>query len=126
MIDIEDYWELLALHKAIMEAKFGEGENREVLTSPFLATVARKVLLSVVEAEKKKNGDARAAGWESWKMVDENRNEWNKLITVIDESERLQTLGDDEIACEIRNILSPLEITDLQISKLIEARIRKE
>lgn len=125
MLDISDYWELLALHKAIMEAKFGDNGSEEMLTSPHLAAAARKVLLALIEAEKKRNGDARAASWDSWKKADESRNEWNKLIAVLDGNERLESLADDDIAQEIRDILSPLEIGDEQISMLIETRIRK-
>lgn len=125
MVDIEDYWELLALHKAIMAAKFGGESNKEMLTSPFLASAAKKVLQAIVDAERKKGGDAKVASWETWKKADENRNEWDKLIDVIEQSERYETLDDNDIAREIRDILSPLEITDNQISVLIETRIRK-
>ncbi|MEO0442472.1 MAG: hypothetical protein AAFZ92_01850 [Pseudomonadota bacterium] len=125
MIDIEDYWELLALHKAIMAAKFGNGSTREMLTSPFLASVAKKVLQAIVDAEREKGSEEKAKNWETWKKAEKNRNEWDKLVEVIEQGERYQTLSDNDIAREIRDILSPLEITDDQISKLIENQIRK-
>ena len=125
MIEIDDYWELLALHKAIMEVKFGKVENREFLTSPFLASVAKKVLIALVEADRKKNGSDKASGWDSWKIVDESRSEWVKLLKFIDENERYKTLSNDDVAREIRDVLSPLEISDDTVFELIEARIRK-
>lgn len=124
MIDIEDYWELLALHKAIMDAKFANRANQEMLTSPVLASAAKKVLRALIDAERKKGGDMKAANWEAWKKIDENRNEWNKLVEFIEKGGRYETLSDNEIAREIRDMLSPLEITDHQISVLIETRIR--
>ena len=124
MIEIEEYWELLALHKAIMAAKFDNGSSVEMLTSPLLAEASRKVLSALIMASKKKAGAQKTSGWDNWKKIDENRNEWKRLVSLIAESDRYSSLGDDDVKREIRDIVSPLEITDEQIYILIKNNIR--
>ena len=119
MIEIDDYWELLALHKAIMAAKFNTDGTSEFLTSPFLAEAARKVLSALITAEVKRSGVEKKAAWEEWKKIDINRNEWKILIATIMGNTRYKTLNDDDFKREVSDIISPLEITDEQIRSLV-------
>ena len=141
MLDIEDYWELLALHRTIMMAKFGEPTNREILTSPFLASAARKILQATIEADIKRRGEAKTnsssldlkrpnadktkSTWLDWKKADENRLEWRKLTEEL-EHDIYKTLDEDKVASIIRDIIAPLEITDEQVFTLINGLVKNE
>ena len=55
---VSDYYELLILLRAIMEAKFRPTDyETEVIGSPYLANVANRIIDALVEMEKERAED---------------------------------------------------------------------
>jgi hypothetical protein len=67
---VSNYYELLALHRAIMEAKFSEDSaDRDIAGSPILSSVHRRVIHLLMAADVKKNGDKATIGWEQFLAI---------------------------------------------------------
>lgn len=70
MVHIKDKFELLALHRTIMEAKFhAPPSNEEVLSSPILSRIANEVLDDIVETELREGQHSRGELWRQWRNV---------------------------------------------------------
>ncbi|WP_432664634.1 hypothetical protein R9X47_00150 [Wukongibacter baidiensis] len=66
---ISGHFELLALHKALMEAKFHTyPENLLISGSPFIADICNRVVDALTEVESQKNPSKRE-GWTQWRDV---------------------------------------------------------
>ncbi len=75
---INDHNELLAMLRAIMEAKFEHSLNSEIVGSPYLASVANRIVDALIKIEKER-GEFSSRKWENWRKIDSRRREW-KLI----------------------------------------------
>ncbi len=80
-IQIDDYFELLALHKVILEAKFHPDPlNLDIAGSPFVARLAEKTLVALVDAEAKRGKPEKAASWHEWAQVNQNDDYWTSAV----------------------------------------------
>lgn len=64
---INDYYELLALHKALIEAKFSiDPNNRDISGSPIIAKLFNRVIEELIVAEEEKFKKNTRFKWERW------------------------------------------------------------
>lgn len=69
MLVFNDYYELLALHKALIEAKFNiDPQNESIAGSPIIADICNKVVdeLSSMEEDKSSGGREK---WSEWRKI---------------------------------------------------------
>lgn len=80
-MQIDDYYELLSLHKVILEAKFHPDPlNLDIAGSPFVARLAERTLAALVDAETKRGKPEKAAGWYEWAAVRQGDDYWTRAI----------------------------------------------
>ena len=78
---VEDYHELLVLHRALMEAKFHpEPVHEELSGSPYLAAISRRLLDVLSKVDGDREGEAASERWRSWREVDSRLTEWKVAV----------------------------------------------
>ncbi len=108
---VSDYYELLALHRALLEAKFCDEPNDfDVSASPIIASLHKKLLQSLIKLEVEQKGSSAQDSWNNWLAIDPERREWNV---------GLQRARDERLWCEwskedkkkyILDLLSPFHV----------------
>ena len=104
-IEIESYWELLALHKSLMAVKFDENLCLpEAKGSPFTASLAFKVFNELVKFSKEK----QANDWLEWQVADDSRIETKLLYKSIKESEWWESAEQEKKEKYVQDFMAPL------------------
>ena len=104
-IEIENYWELLALHKSLMAVKFDQNSClREAQGSPYTGSLAFKVFDQLVAASNEK----QAADWIKWQKADDSRIETQLLHKHIKESEWWADSDQSQKEKYVRDFMAPL------------------
>lgn len=110
---ISDRYEMLALHRGLMEARFCEFPNdADVSGSPILARFHRALLDRIVELE----GADSAFRWRDWLKAGPERREWKVAVMRAASSSRWKGLNANERRELSRNLLAPFEISDESLS----------
>ena len=85
-LEVNNKVELLAIHRAIYEAKFNpepywfpEGQG-----SPFVARFANQVLDALIEHEE---DEEQVQRWEAWRQADQGRSEYQLLLKQIQDGD---------------------------------------
>lgn len=124
-LEIEDEYELLALHNALMEAKVSEAPSKvEIVSSPYVARLANKVCDELENQYKPSRMDIlrkRPPEYNAWK-------EWRSSPDMEKiESHTLRYRPDDWYYWSkdqkedfLKILIAPYALTDSEISDLIE------
>ena len=113
-----------ALLRAIIAAKFTETpQDKDVLASPPLATIAWQIRSAVEKDDLEELGDQAAKSWARWSKFDENREDWN--IALKNGAKIFRDFwhtwsGDSQIA-NCRYLLSPFVVQDDVIHRFVSA-----
>jgi hypothetical protein len=119
---IDNYYELMALHRVIMEAKFNVDPNDlEIQLSPMVAKIANQVVEVLIEMEVSKNGESSRSKWQEWRKVSSDRREYQIVQTKVKSEALWKTWSFDEQAIYVKDLVSPLQISDELISELISS-----
>lgn len=115
-LEIDSYWELLALHKSIMDVKFNpETKFRPAQGSPYTGSLAFKVFNLLVEASVAEGKQKQADDWLSWQVADRNRNETELLLEHITESKWWESANFQEREKYVVDFMAPLKlVADIQ------------
>lgn len=74
---VDDYYELLALHRTFMEAKYcDEPNSNDISGSPIIASLHERLVETLIEAEVQRKGDDAREKWADWLIMSEDRREW--------------------------------------------------
>ena len=127
--EIKDYFDLLSLHKALLEAKFHNNPDNELVpASPAIARLCNEIVDQLAKHDLDKKGKE---DWTSWRMI-ENRSDY--MEKAIDnavyydnckhdsEWAKLSFEKKSEWAC---NFLAPFTVTDKDIATFIDELTRK-
>lgn len=120
--ETQDRLELLALVRAIVEAKFHPHVRDKALQgSPVLAAVAKRLLDAHVEAEVRDNpAIASEDDFEAW-WLPENQPEWVEAVRErIHRTPSWSTFDDAMKRRWVADLLSPLFIDDAYVESLVE------
>lgn len=121
-VAINDYNELLAVHRALLELKtITEPFDEAVIGSSIVAGFANRLLDAIIEMEKEKSGEEGARKWAAWRSIDESRREWTLIanqIAIIDDWDKMSLQQKREY---VVNIASPFTLTVSQIDALINS-----
>ncbi len=108
-IEIESYWELLALHKSLMAVKFDENSClREAQGSPFTGSLAFKVFDQLVASSK----EPQAKEWLLWQEADRSRLETQLLLKHINESDWWEGSDQPQRQKYVRDFMAPLILSE--------------
>ncbi|GMM90618.1 hypothetical protein [Vibrio fortis] len=118
-IELSDYWELLALHNVLMEAKFNENPFKpEIQLSPHVKRLTDKVFEALINTEAPAQGFDKA-GRLTWRKATEDRREVKLLLNKISSDPSWVHLNHSERAEYIQTFMSPLKIDEDLKTKII-------
>lgn len=119
---INDYYELMALHRVIMEAKFStDPSDSAIQGSPYVATIANQAIEVLIEIEVSKEGESSRLKWQEWRKISPDRREYKIVQTKIKSEALWKTWSFDEQTTYIKDLVSPLQISDEMVSELISS-----
>jgi hypothetical protein len=119
---IDNYDELMALHRALMEAKFSESPNDlAVQGSSLLSRIANNVVESLTAMDIEKDGESSTAKWQKWREVIPERREY-KIVQAKLKSESSWIEWDQSEQIEyVQSLFSPLQASEEIISALLNS-----
>lgn len=116
-LEIKDYYELLNLHKALLEAKFHQNpDNKYVAGSPFIAKICNDIIFLLAEYDIKRKGEE---GWTSWRMLCNHEYYKKRAIEAIIRFGGWEKFTFDEKRDRVFNYISPFTCTKNEIIDLI-------
>ena len=116
VFEINDYYELLNLHKALLEARFHEGlEDRYLAGSPIVAEIHSRIIKNLISMEIDKKG------YESWSEWIKISNRKDYLEISVKNIIKFETWDKETNKYEIvKTYISPFTATDKEIDEIIE------
>ena len=110
-----DYYELLALHKALLEAKFHtKPDNEEISGSPLVANTCIQVRDLLLQSEK-------AAQWEDWFQLKNRRDYRATAIMRMSKDRRWEKASDEERKRIAGDYLAPFLCGETELYETVEA-----
>ncbi len=118
-LELADYWELLALHNVLMEAKFHDNPLKpEIQLSPHVQSLANKVFDTLISVEAPAPGFDRD-GWLSWRETSKDRREVQVLLNKISSDENWVNLSQSERVEYIQIFMAPLKLSKKLQSEIV-------
>lgn len=118
---VDDYYELIALHRALLESQFcDEANDMDVSASPIVAKLHKQLLEILVEVEVEKKGPKVKMAWDDWLKIDVDRREWKIALARAKEERLWSEWGHDERKKYAHDLLSPFELSDDLAEKFIK------
>ena len=119
-LEIEDYYVLLNLHKALLEAKFHENpDNILVSASPIIADLCNELVDILSKKDELKDVKILVNGivGENWKQNHFIEKEQSKNALLY---HRWLEMKEEDKVKYAKNLLSPFKATDEELKKFIE------
>ncbi|NJN30586.1 MAG: hypothetical protein HC824_09260 [Synechococcales cyanobacterium RM1_1_8] len=117
---IENYDELMALHRVVMEAKFSVEPNDPVIQgSPFVSTIANQVVEALIEMEVEKEGETSRLKWQEWRKLSPERREYQIIQAKLKSNTSWKTWNFDQQVKYVKDLASPLQVADELISNFL-------
>ena len=120
LLEIKDRWELLALHRALFEAKLHRApEDLDVAGSPILARLAERVIDALIEVEEA-NGkpDARTT-WTAWRQASNHPRRHAAIREAVESCSQWSQMTGDDRRSFVVDALSPLVGDDDLVASFI-------
>ncbi len=120
VFSIGDYYDLLNLHKALLESRFHQGlDNKYLAGSPVIARIHSQIMdkLAIWEIERK-----GSEGWTEWRKIGNRKDYLEIAVNNIIKFEEWDCSSHIET---IKNYISPFTATEEEI-KFIEECIEKK
>lgn len=118
---IKDYYELLALHRALMEAKFTECPNDPVIAgSPLVADIMSQVVTVLKQKEIERGHLDKVESWDKFLEIDSTRREWRVAVVRAQESDRWLDWSLEEKRAFSRVLLSPFVVDDTMLKLFMQ------
>ena len=121
MVHVEIKSDLVALHRAFMEAKFhAPPSNEEVLVSPILARIANAVVEGIVEVEVREGRGSEAEAWSRWRDVGARPEIVALVVECARQSQHWSRMTREEKTDYVRSGLSPVLASPDVLSLLVD------
>ena len=119
-IEITDYYVMLNLHKALLEAKFHQNpDNPEVAFSPIVADFCNELVDNLAKADEEKDAK-KAASWNNWRKLANQPYYRERALNHALLNNRWSKMGDEEKRKMAINLLSPFQATEEEIECFIQ------
>lgn len=110
---LDSHAQLVALHRALMEAKFNDGPvNRDVSASPELAAMANAVVAELAAAEP----DGQ---WAQWRVATPWRREWRVCLDRVRDADRWTAMTDAQRRAYTRDLFAPLVLSPGDVDRFL-------
>lgn len=115
--EIKDYYDILNLHKALLEAKFHQNpDNNYIAGSPIIAKFCNDLVDLLAEYDLKNKGKE---DWNEWRKLCNQNYYKERIINSIKRFGGWETLAFSEKRDRILNYASPFTVTEDDMSRLI-------
>ncbi|MGE7943598.1 hypothetical protein ACQKNB_16080 [Lysinibacillus xylanilyticus] len=116
-LEVEGYYEILNLHKALLEAKFHKDpDNFDVAGSPIIAKICNKIVDMLTEYEIEEKGKDT---WSEWRKI-ENQNFFKERAVENAQNMAWEKLSYKEKELLTKSIFSPFTFTDKDVKDFIK------
>jgi hypothetical protein len=120
IFSIDDYDQLMALHRVMMEAKFTpEPNDRDIQGSPLVAAIADQIVECLTDMDSAKTGAAARSKWQAWRTISPERREYQIIQAKLNSESAWRKLSAAEQTQYVKDLVSPLLISDQLIRELI-------
>ena len=126
--ELSDYYDLLNLHKALMEAKFHDNPDNEYISgSPIIAKIMNEIVDILAEIDPYANeGD-----WKTWRKLENHiispceskygKTIWDRILNRVSKDKLQKKYTKDEKIIATKNYFSPFIATEKEINDFINA-----
>ncbi|KOP69390.1 hypothetical protein AMS59_23765 [Lysinibacillus sp. FJAT-14745] len=115
-LEVEGYYEVLNLHKALMEAKFHKNpDNFYVAGSPIIAKICNNIVDLLTEYEIEEKGKDT---WSEWRKI-ENHNLFKERAVENAQNVAWEKLSYEEKETLTKNVFSPFTFTEKDVIDFI-------
>lgn len=119
-IELKDYFTILNLHKALLEAKFHENpDNENVSSSPIIADICNKLVDALTEMDEEKN-EKNIGKWDNWRMLKNQKFYKDRAMKNAVMNSRWKKMSEDEKLKATINMLSPFIATEEEVKCFIK------
>ena len=112
IFQVTDYYKLMALHKALMQAKFARHPVDPIISgSPLIADMANQIVETLAQMEIERGQPERAQDWKF--RIDPSGEVWQIALSRINPNEKMWqkwTLEEKKQFCAL--LLSPFEFDE--------------
>lgn len=114
---LEDYYDMLNLHKALLEAKFHQNpDNLYVAGSPIVAKIHNKLLDVLQYCEKKKKGQEN---WSEWRKIKNQKFYRDRAVRNLIKYEDWRIVEDSEKKEIVYNYCSPFTLSEDDMQEIL-------
>lgn len=126
--ELSSYYDLLNLHKALMEAKFHDNPDNEYIAgSPIIARIMNEIVDILEDIDPHANED----DWKTWRKLENHLSStcefefgktiWDRILYRVSKDKLWEKYNYEEKIVAIRNYFSPFITTDKEIDEFINA-----
>ena len=117
---VSEYYELVALHRALLESQFcDEPNDTDVSASPIIAKLHKQLLESIVALEIERKGLEAESAWSDWLQIDAERREWTVALKRANRETRWNEWDFKEKKDYVYDLLSPFKVSDDLVEEFI-------
>lgn len=110
-LNLKDIHELETLHKALIEAKFPNGEpNTSLSASSILSKICNEVLDNIIDYYKQIGNESRVSSWQNWRLLHQDRREYKMIDSLIRKNPQLKDLDSQLLDEHLQSLVSPFRI----------------
>jgi len=120
VFSVGGYYELLALHRALLEAKFcDEPNDNDVSGSPTVASLHRQLVDVLIEAESERKGEDARSSWVKWLALSSDRREWKVALDRARSEPQWDGWTEEDRLSYAEALLSPFSVPDDLLAEFI-------
>lgn len=113
LFEVSDRKELLALHRALMEARFHpDPEQPELAGSPFIAAMSHRVVDALASEDRPK--------WDAWRKAESHRHRFPVVLSRIAEANAWPGWTDTQKHDFVELLLAPFRAEPTTVAELVE------
>jgi hypothetical protein len=110
---VSDKYDLIALHKCLLEAKFNPNpSDYDIAGSPIAARISIQTIEKLINLEGGK--------WEQWRQFDNHEERIKNLVTALKKRNLNHISSHEERTKFITDALAPISATNEQIQTVVE------
>jgi hypothetical protein len=119
-ITLSDVDDLLALHKALMEARYCTTPyDSYISASPRLAVIHRSLVTAIRSANMP--GRLSPESWDQWLAINEDRREWGVALARAVSSSGWERLDYSEKCHRASSLLAPFDVDEALLDKFVRS-----
>ena len=119
-IELKDYFVILNLHKALLEAKFHlNPDNINVSSSPIIADICNK-LVDVLKKMDEEKSEKNIGKWDEWRLLKNQSFYRDRAIINAKLNNRWNKMNNEEKEKTVKNLISPFIATEEELKSFIQ------